>query len=123
MQLPEVIIWSQIKNKKIHGVKFRRQYSIDFFIVDFYAPEIKLAIEIDGDSHFLEQEDIEYDSRRQNHIEGFGVIFLRFMNYEVFTNLDGVVENIFNVVYDLKFTSPSPSLSEGGEYRPPLTPP
>jgi very-short-patch-repair endonuclease len=48
----ELILWSRLRGKQIYNCKFRRQYSIDYFVIDFYAPEIKLAIEVDGESHF-----------------------------------------------------------------------
>ena len=60
--------WQAIKGKQL-GVKFRRQYSVDFYILDFYCPELKLAIEIDGDSHFT-QSGKEYDLKREDYIKG-----------------------------------------------------
>jgi len=53
---------------------------------------VKLAIEIDGDSHFVNKDAIEYDLDREYHIKKYGVTFLRFTNNEVFQNLDAVVE-------------------------------
>ena len=53
MPRAELILWSKIKNKTINGAKFRRQHSIGNYILDFYCPEHLLAIEIDGDSHFV----------------------------------------------------------------------
>ncbi|MDP2668791.1 MAG: DUF559 domain-containing protein [bacterium] len=64
----EVILWSQIKNKNIRGLRFRRQVSVGRFVVDFYCPELKLAIEIDGDSHFT-IDAVSYDRERQDIIE------------------------------------------------------
>jgi very-short-patch-repair endonuclease len=48
----EALVWSKIRDKQIEGSKFRRQYSVGQFVIDFYCTELKLAIEIDGDSHF-----------------------------------------------------------------------
>lgn len=64
----EKILWQYLRAKRLDGLKFRRQYSIDVFVVDFYCPKVKLAIEIDGDSHF-EGEAVEYDFDREKHIE------------------------------------------------------
>lgn len=87
--------------KQIESLKFRRQYSIDSFVVDFYCPAIKLAIEIDGDSHVTE-EVMEYDFDRQKHIEAFGVSFLRFTNKDVYDNIESVLENISQTARKLK---------------------
>ena len=93
MPKAEVIIWDKIKGKQIEGCKFRRQYSVAEFAIDFYAPELKLGIEIDGDSHY--QKGVpEYDRERQEFIESTGIIFLRFTNDDVYDSLDGVLEII-----------------------------
>ena len=93
LQREETVIWSKLKGKQLLGYKFRRQYSVDRYVVDFYCPELKLAVEIDGDSHF--QNGAENDDMvRQAFIESFGIRFLRFTNEDVFKNLDGVVETI-----------------------------
>ena len=52
MPAAEVILWSKLKGRQLLGCKFRRQHGIGTFVVDFYSPEIRLAIELDGDSHF-----------------------------------------------------------------------
>ena len=48
----EEILWSKLRRRQMLGYKFRRQYSVENFVVDFYCPRARLAIEIDGDSHF-----------------------------------------------------------------------
>ena len=78
----------------MNGLKFRRQYGIGHFIVDFYCPELRLAIELDGDSHFNNKEVLEYDKRRQEYIERVNIKFLRFTNNEVFESLEGVIQAI-----------------------------
>ncbi len=79
--------------EQLNGCKFRRQYSIGKFIVDFYCPEAKLAIEIDGDTHFT-QELRPYDTARQKYIESKGIHFLRFTNKDITENIDGVLVHI-----------------------------
>jgi very-short-patch-repair endonuclease len=69
-------------------------------VVDFYCPALKLAIELDGDSHFQLGEQ-EKDGQRQKHIESFGIRFLRFRNSEVRENLRGVLEAIWRKVEEL----------------------
>jgi very-short-patch-repair endonuclease len=89
----EVILWSRLKGRRILGCKFRRQYSVGSFIVDFFSAEVKLGIELDGGSHFGVGARA-YDEKRQRFIESFGIRILRFSNTEVSGNLDGVLEKI-----------------------------
>jgi very-short-patch-repair endonuclease len=93
MPKAEIILWSKIRNKQLLKLKFRRQYSIGPFVLDFYCPEIRLAIEIDGDSHFQEEE-IEYDKERQRYIEDKRIKFLRFTNEDVYKNINEVLNDI-----------------------------
>lgn len=90
---PEVILWTKLRGKQLTNLKFRRQYSIDNFIVDFYCPKLKFAIEIDGNSHFRSKMK-EKDVWRQSLIEQYGIRFLRFNNKEIMENIDGVLETI-----------------------------
>jgi very-short-patch-repair endonuclease len=89
----EVILWSRLKNKGLDGYKFRRQYSIGKFVMDFYCPRLKLAIVVDGDSHFSEKSE-PYDKERQRFIESFEISFLRFTNRDIYENLDEVLAAI-----------------------------
>ena len=89
----EVLIWNYIRRKQIHNTRFRRQFSIERFIVDFYSPKIELAIEIDGLTHLTDEEK-EYDAWRQNKLEEYGVKFLRFTNEEVYGNINEVLRVI-----------------------------
>jgi very-short-patch-repair endonuclease len=101
MPKAEVIMWSRLKQKQLLGYKFRRQYSVGFYVIDFYCPELKLAIEIDGTSHFREGAEY-YDSNRQESIEQPGIKFLRFNNKEVYKNLNGVLEVIIDTVRTIR---------------------
>ena len=83
------------------GVKFRRQYSVGSFVVDFYSTELRLAIEVDGESH-IKQTSQEYDRERQSFIEQFGFVFLRFTNNDVYKNLNRVMLRIMEVVEERK---------------------
>ena len=93
-------MWSKLKNRQICTQKFRRQFSVGPYVVDFYCPALKLAIEIDGDSHF-QPGDQAKDRKRERHIESFGIQFLRFRNNEVRENLRGVLEAIYRKVEEL----------------------
>ncbi len=98
----EKILWQKLKGKQIHGLKFRRQYSIDKYIVDFYCPEINLAIEIDGCSHTINEIAETKDKQRQNCIEKLGIKFLRFSSTDIYDNLDEVINVIYIESYKLK---------------------
>jgi very-short-patch-repair endonuclease len=89
----EVMLWSRLKRRQLLGCKFRRQYSVGAFVLDFFSAKIKLGIELDGDSHF--QIGVrEYDQKRQQFIESFGIKIIRILNTEIYQNLDDVLEMI-----------------------------
>jgi very-short-patch-repair endonuclease len=101
MPLAEQIAWERLRGKQVAGCKFRRQYSIDRFVVDFYTPELKLAIEIDGESHHGEQAQA-YDVERQSFLEAKGIRFLRFTNQQIMEDLDQVIERIEKRILELR---------------------
>jgi hypothetical protein len=70
-------------------------------VVDFYCPALKLAIEVDGDSHFQPGER-EKDEMRQQFIESVGIQFLRFRNNEIRQNLRGVLEAIYRKINEIE---------------------
>ena len=90
---PEHILWQAIRNRKANGQKFKRQFSIDKYVVDFYCPELRLVIEIDGGYHVKESVK-EYDFERQRFIESLGINLLRFSDKEILNNLEGVLNKI-----------------------------
>lgn len=81
----EKILWTHLKRRQALGYKFRRQYSVDHFVIDFYCPELKLAVELDGDVHELPEQK-EYDKARQKYLEEFGIKFIRIKNEEFLGN-------------------------------------
>ncbi len=103
----ESLLWQEIKGRKILGYKFRRQYSVGCYVIDFHCPKLKLAIEIDGLTH-LTKEEINYDKFRQSEIEMIGIEFLRFNNQEVYGDLSSVVEMIKRKVEKLSLKSKDP---------------
>ena len=96
---PEAIIWSKLRNSQVLGYKFRRQYGVGPYVIDFYCPALKLAVEIDGDSHFV-TDAIENDNRRRAFIKSFAIHFLRFTNQEVNRELEAVLEKICQFVQE-----------------------
>lgn len=93
MPKAEQLLWAKLRGRSLLGRKFRRQYSVESFVLDFYCPQARLAIEIDGESHYRGNAD-EYDRSRQECIERFGIKFLRFTNTDVYENLEGVIGRI-----------------------------
>lgn len=93
----ERILWERLKGKKLYGYKFRRQYKVIHYIVDFYCPQVKLAIEVDGPYHFEEYQMI-YDKIRQSEIELLGIRFLRFTNYRVINSTSEVIREIADYI-------------------------
>ena len=89
----EALIWSRLKRKQVLGFKFRRQYSVGAYVIAFYSPALKLAVELDGDSHLSEEAKV-YDEMRQAFIESFGIRFLRFTNEQVLADPGSVVQAI-----------------------------
>ena len=88
----EKILWQELRTKKL-GVKFKRQYSLGNYVVDFYCPSSKLAIELMGSVHNTTEARI-YDSGRIKYFESLGVETLVFWNNEVEKNLKGVIAKI-----------------------------
>lgn len=89
----ETTLWVLLKNKQLNGRKFRRQQSINNFIVDFYCHSEKIIIELDGDRHgdYIQ---IEKDSERDKILEKAGFKVLRFENRFVFQEPEYVLEEI-----------------------------
>jgi very-short-patch-repair endonuclease len=109
----EKIVWTYLRSRQVLGERFLRQFSINFYVLDFYCPRLRLAIEIDGDSHFITRDVIDYDRERQEYIENLGIKFLRFRNEEVNQTNDFVISVITDEVKELqKRNPPRPSLSK-----------
>ncbi|OGY47292.1 MAG: hypothetical protein A3J65_03100 [Candidatus Buchananbacteria bacterium RIFCSPHIGHO2_02_FULL_45_11b] len=89
----EKILWKYLRGSNFPGYRFRRQYSVDSFILDFYCPRARLAIEIDGEYH-NNDEVKEYDKARQEYIEDLGIRFIRFDNQEILNKINDVLSNI-----------------------------
>ena len=88
----EATLWKSLKGKLLDGLKFRRQHSVGPYILDFYCPALKLAIELDGEPHVARK---EYDDIRTNYLlQTAGIIVLRYENRTVFEN----PEQIFNEI-------------------------
>ena len=93
----ESALWEELRNKKLKGYKFRRQHPVGVFILDFYCHTAKLAIEIDGEYH-LEQEQQIYDRARTELLNQAGIQELRFTNQDILTNLPSVLGSIIQIL-------------------------
>ena len=89
----EVLLWMEIKNRKLLGYQFHRQVPMLDYIVDFYCHELMLAIEVDGDSHSSDEAK-DYDLKRQQRLEAYGVHFIRFIDLKMKRNINQAVEII-----------------------------
>ena len=93
----EIALWQMLKGKST-GYKFRRQHSVGNYILDFYSPAIRLAIELDGEVHNNSEAE-EYDEKRTCYLYDVEKIrVLRFENRDVFDNSEGVLEEIMQAV-------------------------
>jgi len=93
----EKVLWDKLRGRKLNGHKFRRQYAIGRYIADFYCCEVRLAIEIDGEIHNLDDRR-EYDQIRQEEIEARGITVIRFNNEEIYKGMDSVLEKIIGTL-------------------------
>ena len=98
---PESILWQTVRNRKINNLKFKRQFSIGRYVVDFYCPTLQLAIEIDGDYHNAKSIK-EYDAERQLFIESLGISCFRFTNKDISENLESVINKIHSFSLSLR---------------------
>jgi len=90
----ERLLWSRIRRKQLKGHQFYRQKIIGSYIVDFFCPKTKLIIELDGSQHY-EEKVMKRDKRRDAYLKNLGLKVLRFSDRDVFKNLNGVLQKIF----------------------------
>ena len=111
MPAPDLVLWHRIRDGQL-GVRFRRQHSIGNTIADFYASSVRLAIEIDGESHFVDAQAREHDHQRDALLARDGIHVLRFTNEDIMRNPDGACERFLAVIRER--ASPSHFPSRGG---------
>ena len=104
----ESTLWKYLKNSQLKGTKFRRQHSIGDYIVDFYCPSARLAIELDGAVHTYDTIN-ERDKNKTIFLEKMNIRLLRFENKLVFSNLEAVLGEILSCLNNT--TTPSPLLN------------
>jgi very-short-patch-repair endonuclease len=104
----EAELWKHLKNGQLDGRKFTRQHGVGNYILDFYCPQEKAGIELDGRDHFTDN-GYEADEERATYLNSLNIKIIRFENKEVFDRLQGVLEEIRQ-----SFTTPTPP-KLGGE--------
>ena len=104
----EIKLWQELRKKQVAGIKFLRQRPIGNYIVDFYAPEAGLVIEVDGGQHSEEAGEI-YDRKRDAFLAGQRLKVIHFSNLDVLQNMEGVIERITETI---KYKHPSPRQSK-----------
>jgi very-short-patch-repair endonuclease len=116
-------LWRALRRNQIGELSFRRQHPIGAYVIDFYCPALRLAIEVDGGQHGGDAGHA-YDDRRSRWLGSKGITVLRYWNNDVLSNLEGVLENIVHAIETLKSRRATPSrrasradlpLSGGGE--------
>src|SRR5437016_10255800 len=91
------LLWRQLRNRRFQGWKFRRQHPVDRYIIDFYCPEARLAVEFDGGSHnFASRESL--DQERTSFLASKNILVLRFWNHQINRELDSVLETIWSTL-------------------------
>ena len=97
----EEILWSYLRDRQIEGVKFRRQHPLKKYAPDFFANELKFAIELDGGYHNDKVQKF-YDKDREEIISSYQIIVLRFKNEEVIFNIENVLSTIREMIKVIK---------------------
>jgi very-short-patch-repair endonuclease len=93
----ELVLWATLRDRKILDRKFRRQFALDCFILDFYCQELKLVIEVDGGIH-SEPGQAAHDENRDDYLRSLGCTILRFPNEVVLLGLKTVVLKIADAI-------------------------
>ncbi|MGA8571604.1 MAG: endonuclease domain-containing protein, partial [Desulfobaccales bacterium] len=101
----ERLLWRHLRNRELDSWKFRRQYPVGSFIVDFICLEKNLVIEVDGGPHC---ENKESDIQRSAYLNRMGYRVLRFWNNQVMQETEGVLESIWGILANTDHNSPSP---------------
>ena len=94
----ELAMWVILRERRLEGLKFRRQYPIGIFIVDFCCRERKLVVELDGDIHDLDEQQA-WDDNRDAYLRQQGFKVLRFRNKMIFDEPDKVLHQIFEALF------------------------
>jgi very-short-patch-repair endonuclease len=109
----ERVLWFRLRDRRLNGLKFKRQVPIDKYVVVFLCTEARLIIELDGGQHAVRDE-----TNRTAILESMGYLVLRFWNNDVLKNIDGVLEEILNAANRHPQEPPHPDPLPSGERGP-----
>ena len=109
-------LWMILRNRQLGGVKFRRQFPVGRYVLDFYAPEYKLGIEADGGQHYCDVNE-KRDELRTRDLLNMDIQMLRFSNLDILKNIQGVCELINEAIEKRKYHPPHPNPLPKGERR------
>lgn len=113
----EAVMWQILKGDKLLGTRWRRQFSVGPYILDFYCPSLKLAIELDGALHYTDS-GYHHDSVRENFLSDLGIEVLRFENKTIWNGQEAIIESVTRKIEERLKNSPSklegvPFMGEG----------
>ncbi len=108
----ERMLWFRLRDRRLGGWKFRRQFPIDRFVVDFFCADAHLIVELDGGQHAAQA---AADAQRTKILEAMGYLVLRYWNNDVMQNIDGVVEDITTALERHRSEPPHPHPLPSGE--------
>jgi very-short-patch-repair endonuclease len=98
-------LWSVLRNRQLSGTKFRRQFPIGKYILDFYSPEYKLGIEAGGGQHYEEKGKLR-DQQRNKELSRLGVKVIRFNDRDILKNTEGVYRIILENIEKKRLSPP-----------------
>jgi very-short-patch-repair endonuclease len=99
--LDEVLLWNEIKSKKLYGYDFRRQKPLLNYIADFYCYELALVIEIDGMYHHNSEQN-ELDVLREKELEKYNLTIIRFSEHEVKKDMVNVLRTLEGFILEFE---------------------
>jgi very-short-patch-repair endonuclease len=108
----ERVLWFRLRDRRLDGLKFKRQLPIDRFVVDFCCSDARLIIELDGGQHATRTVE---DLNRTKALDAMGYLVLRFWNNDVLQNIDGVLEEILSTIKQHRSEPPHPDPLPCGE--------
>jgi very-short-patch-repair endonuclease len=103
----ERILWRHLRSRNFAGYKFRRQHPIDQYVLDFYCPALKLAVELDGSGHGYPLRE-KRDQIREQFLARQGIAVVRFWNHQIHGELDSVLQAIWFALENRRSSNPSP---------------
>ena len=117
-------LWCRLRNRRLNGLKFRRQFAVDRYIADFYCAECRLIVELDGPSH-ADPHQADHDDARTADLTALGYRVVRYRNADVHENLDGVLKDLLRRCEQVRNPAlgpsprPSPPSTGAGGHMPP----